>query len=208
LPAIVAGTIVVVIILMTILPPKFDIPNWMTMTVELGVGFFIATLIYIMQEKTSDSLLAYNEEQKKLLRSLRLHSLGRIEDYLSTAQEVIDFDKDRIVKVDEIQQLNFVENLLSGHHDEPSSRAPHVVDQLQKESAFIRPLVAEVELEKNLRGLIEKLQLLYGLSKDFPADSKVQSWFAFYDWASNLIKKTKELIPEIRSAENDKASSA
>jgi hypothetical protein len=49
----------------------------MTLVAEIGVGVFIAALIFILQEKTSDSLLAYNEKQEKLLRSLRLHSLTK-----------------------------------------------------------------------------------------------------------------------------------
>ena len=118
------------------------------------------------------------------------------------------FDKDKITNSEETQRLDFVENLLSGRYDQFSARAPHVVDQLKKESSFVRPLVARIELETNLRSLIEKIQLLYGLSKDFPLGNKVQNWFAFYDWASNLIERTKELIREVRSSENDKACSS
>jgi hypothetical protein len=205
LPVIVVGIVVSIIVLNNVNP---DIPNWLTMTVEVGIGFVIAAWVFIMQEKTSDSLLAYNDEQKKLLRSLGLHSLERIEYYLSMAQDVMGFDKDKITNSEETQRLDFVENLLSGRYDQFSARAPHVVDQLQKESSFVRPLVARIELETNLRSLIEKIQLLYGLSKDFPQGNKVQNWFAFYDWASNLIERTKELIREVRSSENDKACSS
>jgi hypothetical protein len=207
----VAGT-VLVIILMTIFPPKFDIPNWITMVVELGVGVFIAALIFILQGKTSDSLLAYNKEQKTLLRSLRLHSLERIEYYLSMAQDVIDFDKDRITKTNETLQLNFVETLLSRHYDQFSGRAPHVIDQLQKENGFVRPLVATTELEDNLRAIIEKMQLMYGVppsnkvqKADFPKGDKVQNWFGLYNWASKLIERAKKITREIRSAETEKS---
>jgi hypothetical protein len=69
------------------------------------------------------------------------------------AQDVIDFDKDKITNVDKTQQLNFVENLLSRHYDQFSDRAPHIVYQMQKESAFVRSLVVRVELEDNLRSI-------------------------------------------------------
>jgi hypothetical protein len=200
LPAIVAGT-ALVIFWMTIFPPKSDIPNWMTLVAEIGVGVFIAALIFILQEKTSDSLLAYNEKQEKLLRSLRLHSLGRIEYYLSMAQDTIDFDKDRITNGDETKRLNFIENLLSRHHDQFSERAPHVIDQLQKENGFVRPLVARTELEDNLRAIIDKLQLMYGVppsdkvqEADFPKSDKVKNWFTFYDLASRLIEGQRNLL--------------
>lgn len=211
LPAIVAGT-AAVIFWMTIFPPSFDIPNWMTLVVEIGVGVFIAASIFILQEKTSDSLLAYNKEQKTLLRSLRLHSLERIEYYLSMAQETIYYDKNRITNLDETQQLNFVENLLSRHYDQFSDRAPHVVDQLQKENGFVRPLVARTEFEDNLRAILEKMQLMYGLppsdivqKADFPKGDKVQNWFGLYEWASRLIERAKNLTGEIRRAETEKS---
>jgi hypothetical protein len=66
-------------------PSKFDIPNWMTMIAEIGIGAFIAALLYILQKKTGDDLREYNEEQKRLQASIKLRSLDLIENYLSMA---------------------------------------------------------------------------------------------------------------------------
>jgi hypothetical protein len=105
------------------------------------------------------------------------------------AQDVIDFDKDRITDTNETQQQNFVETLLSRHYDQFSGRAPHVIDHLQKENGFVRPIVARTELEDNLRAIIEKMQLMYGVppndkvqKADFPKGDKVQNWFGHYNW--------------------------
>jgi hypothetical protein len=80
---------------------------------------------------------------------------------------------------------------------------PHAVDQLRRESSFVRPLVARTELDDNLRAIIEKIALLYGLptTTNFPPDDKVQNWFGFYNMALRLIKRTKELVQEILRAE-------
>jgi hypothetical protein len=154
----------------------------MTMTAEVGVGFFIAVLVYLLQGKTSNSLLdlirkieSYNEEQKSLLRSVRLSPLDRIEDYLSMATNVIEYDKGKVTDLDKPRQWEAVESFMS-------------------------------------RSIIERLQILYGLSGSFPAiwtpTKKVESWLNVCDLASLQIERTKELVQEIRTADDTKAYSS
>jgi hypothetical protein len=184
LAAIGVSTIILILILNRIIPsgPDNDIPNWMTMTAEIGVGFFIAVLVYLLQGKTSNSLLdlirkieSYNEEQKSLLRSVRLSSLDRIEDYRSMATNVIEYDKGKVTDLDKPRQGEAVESFMS-------------------------------------RSIIERLQILYGLSGSFPAiwtpTKKVENWLNVCDLASPQIERTKELIREIRTADDTKAYSS
>jgi hypothetical protein len=105
LPIIIAvSTIVLVAILFTVVPTNADIPNWTTMTVELGIGAFIAIWIFNLQAKTI-------EEQKKLQRSIAHASLERIERYLSIAYDSMEIDKHKMASMKEAQQLSFVENI-------------------------------------------------------------------------------------------------
>jgi hypothetical protein len=62
------------------------------------------------------------------------------------------------------------------------------------------------------RSIIERLQILYGLSGSFPAiwtpTKKVENWLNVCDLASPQIERTKELIREIRTADDTKAYSS
>ena len=169
------GAIVSVVFLVTTLALKFDIPNWMTMTVELGIGGFIAALIFILKEKTSDSLLAYNEGQKKLLRSVTHAALERMERYLSMAYDGMQIDKHTMASMKEAQQLYFVEKLLHGDYSQSVLRVLYVVDQLHRESGFVRPYIV-AELHDLLKSIIERIQILYGLSPGPNKSRKVEQY--------------------------------
>jgi hypothetical protein len=139
LPIIVVVTAVSVIILLTTMPPgpENDIPNWMTMIVEIGIGAFIAALLYILQGKTGDDLREYNEEQKRLRTSIKLRSLELIERYLSTAYDYMDYHKN-MIENEVHPSLEYVEYLLRTPFDRPPSILAHIIDQLQNESVFVR----------------------------------------------------------------------
>ncbi len=127
---IVVGTIVLVAILFTVVPTNADIPNWTTMTVELGIGAFIAIWIFNLQAKTI-------EEQKKLQRFITHASLERIERYLSMAYDGMEIDKHKMASMKEAQRLNFVENLLHGNYSQSVLRVLYIVDQLEGDLALL-----------------------------------------------------------------------
>ena len=205
-------TVIAAILIITFRSP--DVLNWVTTTVELGVGVFIAASIYILQEKTSGSLKGlikkidqYDEEQKKLQTTVRLRSLKLIEDYLSKAKEVIEYDKGVITGSDDSDRLKIVESL-----QRPNERMfdirQHIVDQLEKEYTNVSEREVRTELVENLRSFIDKMKLLYGLYRMFSQGNIVQNWFTSSDLALSLIGKTIRIIQEIRSTENNKAPSA
>jgi len=188
--------------------PENDIPNWMTMTVELGIGIFIAALVFILQGKTSciitqtiEKIDQYNEEQKKLQRSITHASLERIEYYLSAAWNSIGIDKDQMANMVETQRLIFVDNLLRRNHTQSVFKMlDRVDDQLHKESCFVRQYTVP-ELEVLLRSIIEEIRMLYGLSSDLPliaGQSKVEKWNALCDMTLSQIERAQKLIGEAR----------
>jgi hypothetical protein len=173
LPFIGFGMAVSIIILWTIMPPwpENDIPNWMTMTVEIGIGVFIAALIFILQEKTSGSLTdlvkkidRYDEEQKKLGTIVRLRSLELIEGYLSDARDFIEFDMYMTSNEDEPDHLNLVESYLRSPYKQPLDTRLRIINQLRNESTFVRPYIVRIDLVENLKSIIDKMEILYGLS--------------------------------------------
>jgi hypothetical protein len=202
LPIIVSSTIVLVFTLRAIVPPEYDIPNWMTMTVELGIGIFIATLIFILQESTGKSLREFNEEQKRLRTSIRLRSLELIERYLSMAYDSMDYDR-KMIENEVRPSLEHVEYLLRTPFNQPPRIEAHIIEQLQKESAFVRSYEFRTELVDNLKSIIEKIQIMYGFSGVLPPDKKVKNWLTSCDIAFSQIERTKALIREIRKAENN-----
>ena len=188
---IVVSTIVLVAILFTVVPTNADIPNWTTMTVGLGIGAFIAIWIFNLQAKTI-------EEQKKLQRFITHASLERIERYLSMAYDGMEIDKHKMASMKEAQQLSFVENLLRGDYSQSVFRVLYIVDQLQRESGFVRSYIV-VELHALLKIIIERIQILYGLSPDFPKVGglvKIERWNSICDMTLSQIEKTQKLILE------------
>jgi hypothetical protein len=180
------------------------------MTVELGIGIFIAILIFILQESTGKSLREFNEEQKRLRTSIKLRSLELIERYLSMAYETMDYDKKLIENEVYASSLESVEITLRTALDKKHSIEAHIIHQLQNESTFVRSYEFRTELVDNLRSIIEKIQILYGFSGVLPPDKKVQNWLATCDIAFSQIERTTDLIRQIRMAENenDKATSS
>jgi hypothetical protein len=207
-----APTIVIVAVLFIVFRDP-DV-NWITTTVELGIGAFIAALIYILQEKTSGSLTnlvkkidRYDEEQKRLQTTVRLRSLKLIEDYLSKAKEVIEFDKGVITVSNDNDRLGIVESL-ERPNDRQFDIRYHIVDQLEKEYTLVSEREVRTELVENLRSVIDKMKLLYGLYGNFSQGNILQNWLTSSELALSLIGKTMGVIHEIRNEEDNKASSA
>ena len=143
-------------------------------------------------------MLAYNEGQKKLLRSVTHAALERMERYLSMAYDGMQIDKHTMASMKEAQQLDFVENLLHGDYSQSVLRVLYVVDQLHRESGFVRPYIV-AELHDLLKSIIERIQILYGLSPNFPKVAgpiKVERWNNICDGTLSQIEKTQRLIRE------------
>jgi hypothetical protein len=171
--------------------------TWVTMAVEVWIGVFIATSIYILQEKTSGSIKELVEEQKELRAVVKLRSLDRIDGYLSMALNFLHFDRDTITNAGEPSKLGIVESF-ERLKDRQFDTRIHIIEQLKKESDFVREYEKRVELEDNLRGIDGEMKYLYGLSFSFQ-QNKVQSWINICDVAIRLAERTKGLIQEIRN---------
>src|SRR5215204_5804330 len=127
---IVVSTIVLVAILFTVVPTNADIPNWTTMTVELGIGALIAIWIFNLQAKTI-------EEQKKLQRFITHASLERIERYLSMAYDGMEIDKHKMASMKDSQLLNFLDNLFHVNYSQSFLRVLYILDQLEWDPTFL-----------------------------------------------------------------------
>jgi hypothetical protein len=205
LVSIVAGIIAAVIILRTIIPPglEHDIPNWMTMTVEVGVGIFIAALIFILQKRTGDSMRdlikkidQYNEEQRQHQESVRITSLEKIEGHLSSSEVGIAMDRNKIQEMEESRKIDFVKSLLRRDYRQSFPIAPLRVMEFEQESNFARSYIP-VELHTMLTRIIEGIKTMYGLSPNFPPVAIVENWTSRSNNALELIKKSKEVVLKI-----------
>jgi hypothetical protein len=135
---------------------------------------------------------------KKLQRFITHASLERIERYLSMVYDGMEIDKHKMASMKEAQQLSFVENLLRGDYSQSVFRVLYVVDQLQRESGFVRSYIV-VELHALLEIIIERIQILYGLSPDFPKVGglvKVERWNSICDMTLSQIERAQKLIRE------------
>ena len=66
------------------------------------------------------------------------------------AYDGMEIDKHKMASMKEAQQLSFVENLLSGDYSQSVFRVLYIVDQLQRESGFVRSYIV-VELHALLK---------------------------------------------------------
>lgn len=104
-------------------------------------------------------------------------------------------DKDIMTSMEETQQLSFVEDLLHSKYSQ-SFKVLDVVDQLQRESGFVRQYIVP-ELQVLLKSLIEKIQILYGLLPYFPQVAgvvRVERWSSICDGTLSQIERTQKLI--------------
>jgi hypothetical protein len=190
LSSIVGITIAVTILLNKYVPGQNnDVSNLATMVVEIGIGAFIAFLLYFLQSRTDD-----------LRRSILNASLGRV-DYLMTASNVMGIDKDVMTSMEKTQQKDFVEKLLRQEYDQSVFRTVvNVFDQLERETSFIRDYM-EPERHKSLEVIIEKIRMLYGKNDFFPkveGDKKVERWNEWCEWTLRKIEEMQEILRKIK----------
>jgi hypothetical protein len=173
--SIVVGGAASIFIIIGRTPVSAEIPNKVTLVVELGIGAFIAYLLYFFQERSNKSLEGlvkelqeYNETRKKHDESVRAPMLRRIDGFLSDFKSQIEIDRSSITNIELSNRKELVTNWLSGYYAKGLGSAfdgPNKVKNLQEQSTLVIPYI-EGELSMLLRSIIEYIEILYGISAD------------------------------------------
>lgn len=212
--AIAAGVMISFFILFTFVFPGVNIPNWLTMAVEIAAGISIAIFLFKLQgitdyivnqtikkiDKTDDSINQTITKIDQYHENIRVPSLKRIDSFLSMAWNSIGIDKDRMGSMEEeTQRLNFVKNLLQRDYKESAFKIlRYVVDQLQIESHVAKSYMDE-ELQHLLAKIIENIHILYGLSpklQQVAGVENVDKWKRTCEDTLRQMEKAQKRIQE------------
>lgn len=194
-----------------------EIENWVTLIVEVAIGLFIAISLFIYQSKTSKDLRdlidriktttekieKYDREQTEQIKSVKLYSLLKVQTNLSNIE---DFLK------------NNLHQLMNLHGDLPSQEK-YVTEMITRRDPWIavisrmsEELVSELEvvrthipptLHDSIKGCIELIQILYGLSPNFPSVAIVDNWIHRCNSGIQQMEKIRKDIGEILGPEKD-----
>jgi hypothetical protein len=192
-----------------------DIPNWVTLIVEIAIGFVIAISLFIFQAKTSNDLKdlvntikqtteeigKLNKEQEKQLKSVRFHSLLKIQTNLSSLEYYL---RDHLrhlksLREDLPSQERYVADLLHP----TGSWSPLIVYKSEELTANLQVIRAHIPpmLYDSIDSINKGIQILYGMSPNFPDDDPVNNWRIRCNSVIERIAKIRKDISGILTAE-------
>jgi hypothetical protein len=174
--SIAVGTVIAILVILGRTPESVELPNKVTLAAEVGIGAFIAYLLYYYQERSNKSLEGlvkelheYNKTRKRFDESVRDPMIRRIDNFLSDFKEQIQIDTESIRNMELSNKKELVTNWLLGYYAKDGLASvfdgPDKVKNLQEESTDVIPYITG-ELRETLRSIIQNIEILYGIRAD------------------------------------------
>jgi hypothetical protein len=152
-------------------------------------------------KQTTEEIGKLNKEQEKQLKSVRFHSLLKIQTNLSSIE---DFLRGHLRHLESLRedlpsQERYVADML--HRTGPwSATIVHMSEELTANLQVIRAHMPPM-LHDSIDNCVEGIQILYGVSPNFPSIDPVNNWRHICNSVIERIAKIRKDISGILTAE-------